>query len=83
MTHWGWCPVKQNEAKTGCATVYKKKEIQNICPPSKKKQKTASIFNAEVCAISVAFDFISRKKKENDVIFSDSLSVITAIKKKY
>ena len=64
---------KQKEA-TSCAAVYKKK-IKN-----KRLPEAASIFNAELCAISLALELISEEKSKKFVIFSDSLSVLTAVK---
>ena len=42
----------------------------------------SSIFTAEVCAIDLALNIISRDKHNKLIIFSDSLSVLTSLKNK-
>ena len=42
----------------------------------------SSIFTAEVCAIDLALNIISRNKHNKFIIFSDSLSVLTSLKNK-
>ena len=42
----------------------------------------SSIFTAEVCAIDLALNIISRDKLNKFIIFSDSLSVLTSLKNK-
>ena len=42
----------------------------------------SSIFTAEVCAIDLAFNIISRDKYNKFIIFFDSLSVLTSLKNK-
>ena len=44
--------------------------------------KENSIFNAEIYAIELALDLISKNNKSEHIIFSDLLSAITAIKNK-
>ena len=64
---------KRREA-TSCAAVYKGRSKEKHLP------KGTSIFNAELCAINLALDIASEDKNNKFVIFSDSLSVLTAIK---
>ena len=42
----------------------------------------SSIFTAEVCAIDLALNIISRDKHKKFIIFSDSLSVLTSLENK-
>ena len=42
----------------------------------------SSIFTAEVCAIDLVLNIISRDKHSKFIIFSDSLSVLTSLKNK-
>ena len=62
--------------KTACATVLNK-TIHKKALPMK-----SSIFTAEVCAIDLALNIISRDKNNKFIIFSDSLSVLTSLKNK-
>lgn len=49
--------------------------------PWKKNLQVFLVFNAEIYAIDVTLNFISQNKNEKYIIFSDSPSVIAAIKK--
>ena len=66
----------KNDNKTACATVLNK-TIHKKALPMK-----SSIFTAEVCAIDLALNIISRNKHNKFIIFSDSLSVLTSLKNK-
>ena len=62
--------------KTACATILNK-TIQK-----KALLMESSIFIAEVCAIDLALNIISRDKHNKFIIFSDSLSVLTSLENK-
>ena len=64
----------KDDNKVGCAA-FEKSFISNIRLPEK-----ASIFTAEVKAIDLALSYISQHKHNDFIIFSDSLSVLIAIK---
>ena len=66
----------KNNYKTACAAVFNK-TIHKKALPLK-----SSIYNAEVCAIDLALNIISRDKHNKFIIFSDSLSVLTSRKNK-
>ena len=42
----------------------------------------SSIFTAEVCAIDLVLNIISRDKHNKFIIFCDSLSVLTSLREK-
>ena len=60
--------------KTACAAVLNKTILKKGLP------KESSIFTAEIYAIDLAQDIISKKKYCKYIIFSDSLSVLTSLK---
>ena len=62
--------------KTACAAVLNKTILKKGLP------KESSIFTAEICAIDLALDIISKNKYSKYIIFSDSLSVLTSLKNK-
>ena len=62
--------------KTACAAILNK-TIHKKALPMK-----STIFTAEVCAIDLALNIISRDKHNKFIIFSDSLSVLTLLKNK-
>ena len=62
--------------KTVCAAVLNK-IIHKKAFPMK-----SSIFTAEVCAIDLALNIISKNKHNKFIIFSDSLSVLTSLRNK-
>ena len=62
--------------KTTCAAVLNK-TIHKKALPMK-----SSIFTAEVCAIDLALNIISKDKHNKFIIFSDSFFVLTSLKNK-
>ena len=62
--------------KTACAAVLNK-TIHKKALPMK-----SSIIIAEVCAIDLALNIISKNKHNKFIIFSDSLSVLTSLRNK-
>ena len=62
--------------KTACAAVLNK-SIHKKSLPMK-----SPIFIAEVCAIDLALNIISRDKHNKFIILSDSLSVLTSLRNK-
>ena len=66
----------KDHSRTTCAAVLNKVIHQKALPME------SSIFNAEVCAIHLALNIISRDKHNTFIIFSDSLSVLTSLKNK-
>ena len=62
--------------KTACAAILKKTIHKKVLPMKN------SIFTAEVCAIDLGLNIISKNKHNKFIIFSDSLSVLTSLRNK-
>ena len=62
--------------KTACAAVLNKTIHKNARPMKN------SIFTAEICAINLALNIISKNKHNKFIIFSDLLSVLTSLRNK-
>ena len=66
----------KNKSKVGCAA------ILNNTKQSKRLTNKASIYSAEITAIDLALDIITANKHNKFIIFTDSMSVLTALKNK-
>ena len=66
----------KEHSRTACAAVLNKIIHKKALPME------SSIFPAEVCAIDLALNIISRDKHNKFIIFSDSLSVLTSLENK-
>ena len=68
-------PLKDH-SRTVCAAVLNKIIHKKALPME------SSIFTAEICAIDLALNIISRDEHNQFIIFSDSLSVLTSLENK-
>ena len=66
----------KDHSRTACATVLNKIIHKKALPME------SSIFTAEVCAIVLALNIISRDKHNKFIIYSDSLTVLTSLENK-
>ena len=66
----------KDHSRTPCAAVLNKIIHKKALPME------SSIFTAEVCAIDLALNIISRDKHNKFIIFSDSLFVLTSLENK-
>ena len=67
---------KQNNATTSAAIINRKIQIKKHLP------RETSIFSAEVYAINLALDLITKSRNTKHIVFSDSQSAIVVIKGK-
>ena len=66
----------KDHGRTACAAALNKIIHKKALPME------SSIFTAEVCAIDLALNIISRDKHNKFIIFSDSLSLLTSLENK-
>ena len=74
--HYIFTDVSKDNNKTALAAVLNTPFTKKALPMK------SSIFTAEVCAIALALNIISRDKHNKFIIFSDWLSVLTLLKNK-
>ena len=67
---------KQNNVTTSAAIINRKIQIKKHLP------RETSIFSAEVYAVNLALDLITKSRNTKHIVFSDSQSAIVAIKEK-